>query len=71
MTSLWKIVIWLHSSELIFGRKERREKRESFVKHREERKKGVFFDFFSFFSKHSRWNQEGAHSLKRFGDKKE
>ena len=42
MTSLWKVVILVTQE-----RKERREKRESFVRKREERKKRVFFDYSS------------------------
>ena len=48
----------------------RKREKESFVRHREERKKSVFFDCSSI-SKHFHWNQEGVHSLENLGDQRE
>ena len=46
MTSLWKTIIWLHTLVNSSFAEKREEKRESFVRHREERKKRFFFDIF-------------------------
>ena len=40
------------------------------MRHREERKKIIFFLICSSISKVSHWNQEGAHSLEKLGDQK-